>query len=75
MNLFLGVWQGKKAEMTTGWLRWWDKDGNLLLWGQESLDLERQRLAEEKEKTEQEKQRAEKLASKLRNLGINPDAL
>jgi hypothetical protein len=75
MNLFLGVWQGKRAEMTTGWLRWWDKDGNLLLWGQESLDLERQRLAEEKEKAEQEKQRAEKLADKLRDLGVNPDDL
>ena len=43
MGLFLGVWQGKKAEMTTNWLRWWDQDGNLLLWGQESLGLERQR--------------------------------
>ena len=68
--------------MTTGWLRWWDRDGNLLLWGQESLDLERQRLAKEREKTEQEKQRAEqekqraeKLANKLRNLGIDPDSL
>ncbi|QHU98860.1 Uma2 family endonuclease [Synechocystis sp. CACIAM 05] len=82
MGLFLGVWQGKKAEITTGWLRWWDKDGNLLLWGQESLDLERQRLVEEREKTKQErlraeheKSRAEKLANKLRDLGIDPDSL
>jgi Uma2 family endonuclease len=67
MGLFLGVWQGKKAEMTTNWLRWWDQDGNLLLWGQESLGLERQRLAAEK-------LRAEKLASKLRELGIDPDS-
>ena len=96
IGLFLGVWQGKKAEITTNWLRWWGRDGNLLLWGQESLDLERQRLAEERQKTEQEKQRAdqekqraeqekqraeqeklraEKLASKLRELGVDPDGL
>jgi Uma2 family endonuclease len=59
MGLFLGNWEGKKAEITTTWLRWWDQSGNLLLWGQESLDLERQRLEQEKQRTEQEKQRAE----------------
>ncbi|MGA1622746.1 MAG: Uma2 family endonuclease [Synechocystis sp.] len=59
MALFLGVWQGKKAEMTTNWLRWWDRDGNLLLWGQESLDLERQRLAAEKQKLAAEKEKTE----------------
>ncbi len=27
IGLFLGLWQGKKAEMTAGWLRWWDRQG------------------------------------------------
>jgi hypothetical protein len=27
INLFLGVWQGNKAEVTAYWLRWWDKLG------------------------------------------------
>lgn len=59
MGLFLGKWEGKKAEMTTIWLRWWDQAGNLLLWGQESLDLGRQQLEEEKQRVEEEKQRAD----------------
>lgn len=61
INLFLGTWQGKRNNITTTWLRWWDQDENLLLWGQESLDLARQR--------------EQKLVAKLRELGINPDDL
>lgn len=59
MGLFLGKWEGKKAELTTTWLRWWDQAGHLLLWGQESLDLERQRLEQEKQRVAQERQRAD----------------
>jgi hypothetical protein len=35
LDLFLGVWYGSKPDSNrTGyWLRWWDTDGNLLLWG------------------------------------------
>ena len=68
MGLFLGVWQGTKAERTGYWLRWWDEGGNLLLWGVERLEQERQR-------TEQERQRAERLADMLRSQGIDPDSL
>ncbi|MDJ0529030.1 MAG: Uma2 family endonuclease [Microcystis sp. M53600_WE12] len=59
INLFLGVWQGTKAEFTTNWLRWWDKSGNLLFWGSELVEQERQRAEQEKQRAEQEKQRAE----------------
>jgi protein subunit release factor B len=59
INLFLGVWQGKKAEVTAYWLRWWDKSGNLLLWGSELVEQEKQRAEQEKQRAEQEKQRAE----------------
>jgi hypothetical protein len=62
----LGVWQGTKAEFTTNWLRWWDKSGNLLLWGSELVEQERQRA-------EQERQRAERLAAQLRALGVDID--
>ncbi|NES17864.1 MAG: DUF4351 domain-containing protein [Symploca sp. SIO3E6] len=37
MNLFLGVWQGTRAELTTSWLRWWDGSGNLLPWADERV--------------------------------------
>lgn len=59
INLFLGVWWGKRDNYTRNWLRWWDSQGELLLWGAE-------RLA-------QEKLRSEKLATKLRELGVEID--
>ncbi|WP_445635931.1 hypothetical protein [Nostoc sp. DSM 114161] len=45
------------------WLRWYDETGN---WISTQLEQERRRA-------EREKQRADKLAAKLRELGINPD--
>ena len=59
VGLFLGVWQGTKAERTGYWLRWWDESGEMLLWGAETIERERQR--------------AERLAAKLRAAGIEPE--
>jgi Uma2 family endonuclease len=64
LNLSLGVWQGKKAEIDGWWLRFWDQTGQLLLWGSERIQQERQRA-------DQERQRAEQLASQLRALGVD----
>ncbi|MFW9257483.1 Uma2 family endonuclease [Nostoc sp. CALU 546] len=66
MNLYLGVSQGTRENRTGKWLRWWDEQGNLLLWGTELAEQERQR-------TEQERQRAERLAAQLRAAGIEPE--
>jgi hypothetical protein len=68
LNLYLGVWQGTKADRDGYWLRFWDENGNLLLWGAEQIEQERQRA-------EQERQRAEQLAAYLRSQGIDPDNL
>jgi len=68
MGLFLGVWRGEKEKRTGYWLRWWDENGNLLLWGVERLEQERLQV-------EQERQRADKLAEFLRSQGIDPDAI
>ncbi len=65
MNLYLGVWQGIRENRSGNWLRWWDEQGQLLLWGAELVEQERQR-------TEQERQRAERLAAQLRAAGIEP---
>lgn len=59
MNLFLGVWQGSRENRTGYWLRWWDDNGELLLWGLELAAKERQR--------------AERLASQLKALGVEPE--
>ncbi|NJL02315.1 MAG: Uma2 family endonuclease, partial [Spirulinaceae cyanobacterium SM2_1_0] len=64
--LFLGVWVGSRDNREGGWLRWWDESGNLLLWSVEAAAQERQRA-------EQECQRAERLAAQLRAAGIEPD--
>lgn len=38
MNLFIGVWQGKKGENTGNWLRFWDASGKLLPWSNEQIE-------------------------------------
>ncbi|MEO1403467.1 MAG: Uma2 family endonuclease [Cyanobacteria bacterium J06635_1] len=82
LNLWLGEWYGKRLEKNEHWLRWWDQAGNLLLWGNEKAALEHQRAEQERQKAEQarqkaeqERQRAATLAAKLRELGVDPDAL
>jgi hypothetical protein len=59
MGLELGIWQGIYKNVELPWLRWWDLDGNLLLTGEEQA--------------EQERQRADILAAKLRELGVELD--
>lgn len=59
MGVELGIWQGRYENMELPWLRWWDSEGNLLLTGDELVDRERQR--------------ADRLAQRLRELGVNPD--
>lgn len=68
LELFLGIWQGERLCQNMNWLRWWDSDGNLLLWSSEQAQQERQRA-------EQERQRADLLAAKLRELGVDPNTL
>ncbi|MBH8573185.1 Uma2 family endonuclease [Nostocaceae cyanobacterium CENA369] len=73
LELFLGIWQGERLCQTTNWLRWWDREGNLL-WS-EQAQQERQRAEQERQRAEQERQRADILAAKLRELGVDPDAI
>ena len=75
LNVELGIWPGSYQNMTLPWLRWWDNQGNLLLTGHEQSQLSNLRLIQETQRANIEAQRAERLAEKLRNLGINPDEL
>jgi Putative restriction endonuclease len=58
LGVELGIWQGKIDNQTLPWLRWWDSNGTLLLTGEERADVE--------------KQRADRLAAKLREMGVDP---
>jgi Uma2 family endonuclease len=61
LGVELGIWRGQYLNQTLPWLRWWDNQGQLLLTGEE--------------RAEQEKQRADRYAAKLRELGIDPNQL
>ena len=38
LGVFLRVWQGTRENRTGYWLRWWDENGELLLWGSERAE-------------------------------------
>jgi hypothetical protein len=57
----LGIWQGRYQNVEMPWMRWWDAQGRLLRTGEEQA--------------EQVKQRADRLAAKLRSLGVDPDTV
>jgi Uma2 family endonuclease len=73
INLFLGIWQGNREGRSGYWLRWWNEQGELLLWGSELAEQERQRAEQERQRAEQERQRAERLIAQLRAAGIEPE--
>ncbi len=74
VELGLTLWFGRfEDEIDRLWLRWCDRSGNVIPTGAEGLQLERQRTEAERQRTEAQKARADRLAEKLRALGINPD--
>ena len=80
MNLFLGAWDGKRSQVSTTWLRWWDQSGNLLLWGKEIIEQEkllaaqeRQRADEAEVQLQQERAIRQRLVDRLTALGIDID--
>ena len=89
IGLGLMLWQGKYEGQEATWLRWCDTKGVVIPTGRERADEERRstitarkRANEEKKRANEEKKRADKtqqrnerLAAKLRELGIDPDAI
>jgi hypothetical protein len=75
LEVELGLWQGSYQNQTQLWLRWWDNNGNLLLTGYETAELERLKTQQERQRAEIAEQKAALLAEKLRSRGIDPDNL
>ena len=79
----LGIWEGTVDAVRDRWLRWCDAEGNWLLTEVErerqAREFERARMEAEKERERQRAERAEaekdRMAAKLRELGIAPDGL
>lgn len=75
IGLQLTLWAGRFEERYDIWLRWCDRDGKMLRTGSEQAESERQRAENEHLRAEAAVKQAELLASKLRELGIDPDKL
>lgn len=82
LDLFLGVWSGDHEGRTGYWLRWWNAQGELLLWSEELTEQESQRAEQESQRAEQERQEKElaqqrvvALEERLRSLGLTPEEL
>ncbi|MBI1763596.1 MAG: Uma2 family endonuclease [Acidobacteria bacterium] len=88
-QLGLGLWRGRYLGEERLWLRWRDRAGNWIPTPAERAEQERARAEQEHTRAEQEharaeqerlakeaaQQRAQLLAAKLRELGIDPDQL
>ena len=72
LGLWLGTWSGNIERETMNWLRFFDRDGNLVLLPEEAAS---QRAEAEAQRANTESQRVEKLADRLRLLGEDPDLL
>ena len=68
LKLSLKLWTGEYMGMERKWLRWYDAANNLIPTLAERVDMEKFRA-------QQAEAKAEKLAVKLRSLGINPETL
>ncbi|MGA9380889.1 MAG: hypothetical protein WBV73_19160 [Phormidium sp.] len=62
------MWEGEFEGRQDTWLRWCDRQGNILPTGDERSRHAEQRAA-------QAERRAQLLAEQLRNLGIDPDTI
>jgi Uma2 family endonuclease len=68
MEIDVGIWEGSYLGNTARWLRAWDLTGNLIPTPEEQREAETRRA-------DAEKDRADKLAAKLRELGVDPNQL
>ena len=68
LGLSLGLWQGSFQEIERLWLRWFTLEGELIPVPTEEVIAAKQEAAEAK-------RRVEKLAERLRQLGVNPEGI
>ncbi len=75
IGLSLGLWYGSYKNKSRLWLRWFTAQGNLILTPEEKLVEAQQETIAAKLQADQAQQEAERLAAKLRELGVDPNTL
>jgi len=75
LGLSLVRWQGVYRDVSAVWLRWATIDGILLPTEGEIAQQAKQEAADAEERAADAELKAEKLAERLRSLGINPDEI
>ncbi|MEM1392089.1 MAG: Uma2 family endonuclease [Cyanobacteria bacterium P01_H01_bin.150] len=72
LELGIGLWQGTYQDIDRLWLRWYDGQGNFIPTPTEQVEQQR---SSTQQQLEQERAKAQRLAAKLRELGVNPEEL
>ncbi|MEB3149293.1 MAG: Uma2 family endonuclease [Sphaerospermopsis sp.] len=75
LGLSLGLWSGSFRGISKLWLRWFTLDGELIPEPTEEATNAKERAIIAEQEATQAKRKAEILAEKLRQLGVNPDEL
>ncbi len=75
IDLGIGVWHGRFAEVTRRWLRFFDTAGIWVPTLEERAEQERARAEQERARAEQEREAAQRYREKLSALGIDPDSI
>ncbi|MEM7555475.1 MAG: Uma2 family endonuclease [Cyanobacteria bacterium P01_A01_bin.84] len=75
VGLGLTLWSGEFEGREDSWLRWCYQDGTVLPTGDERAQATEQRVQAAEQRVQAAEQRAVTLATKLREMGINPDTL
>ena len=73
IGLGLTLWEGTFEDVTATWLRWCDRDGQLLPTGAERAAQAEAKTTEAEAKASAAEAKAAKLAEQLRALGVDPD--
>jgi Uma2 family endonuclease len=81
IGLGITLWEGEYEGHRATWLRWCDEHGAVIPTGAELVQLTQRQVEQERSRAdtaatlaEQARARAERLAAKLREMGIDPDA-
>ncbi|MBV9386481.1 MAG: Uma2 family endonuclease [Chroococcidiopsidaceae cyanobacterium CP_BM_ER_R8_30] len=75
VELGLTLWEGTFEGRQDLWLRWCDRSRDVILTGAERAGEAEERAGEAEERADEAEQKAQRLAERLRAMGINPDEI